>query len=99
MKMKEYKDIIESKQREKKKKNEDFPLTFLMLGAKLKWMLQLQCIFIRWSNKYSFVLLYISPTSFANKPSSFLDPFSIRIVQLVPYCNSFLMYLKQATSI
>ncbi len=57
MKMKEHEEMIESKQ---KKKKTSTPRTFPMMWAKLKWMLQLLYIYIRWSNKNALILLSIS---------------------------------------
>lgn len=55
-------------------------------------------LLFRW---YSLLLAYMPrPPTHSSQTLWFPRPlFSVRIVQLVPYCNSFLMYWKQASSI
>lgn len=58
MEMKEWGEKTIKSKNEKEIWNEASPLAFLMT-AKLKWMLQLMCIYIGWSNKKT--LIFLSP--------------------------------------
>lgn len=51
MKMKEHKERTASRQGVEEKNNNKSVRAFLMMTEKLKWMLQLLCIYTGWSNE------------------------------------------------
>ena len=92
MTIKEYKEMTVQTEKRRKKERSSPPASLIM--SKPRRMLQLLCIYIRSSNKNAL-----------HRPKTHLLQTHICVFQRcsqsesVPYSSSFLMYLKQATSI